>query len=51
VAAENRALAERFVAYLLSPDGRRVLRAEHLDALERAYTAGTGEPAFLRPPK
>jgi molybdate/tungstate transport system substrate-binding protein len=50
-AAENRALAERFVAYLLSPDGRRVLRAEHLDALERAYTVGTGEPAFLRPLK
>ncbi|MFI5233371.1 MAG: extracellular solute-binding protein [Gemmatimonadales bacterium] len=51
LAAENRPLAERFLAYLLSPDGRRVLRAEHLDAMDEAYTVGTGEPAFLRPAK
>ncbi|MGH7654593.1 MAG: extracellular solute-binding protein [Gemmatimonadaceae bacterium] len=51
VAAENRALAERFVAYLLSRDGRRALRTERLDALDHAYTVGTGEPAFLQPSK
>jgi len=41
VQAENRALAERFVAYLLSADGRRVLRSQHLDALDRAISVGT----------
>ena len=46
--AENRALAERFVEYLLSADGQRVLRAQHLDALDRSRTIGTGAPAFLR---
>lgn len=51
LAAENRALAERFVAFVLSPDGRRIMRAQHLDALERAYTAGSGEPAFLSRPQ
>jgi molybdate/tungstate transport system substrate-binding protein len=49
--AENRALAERFVAYLLSGDGRRVLAAQHLDALDHPVTVGTGAPAFLRPAK
>ena len=49
--AENRALAERFVEYLLSPDGQRVLRGQHLDALARPQTVGTGAPAFLHSPK
>ena len=51
VAAENRPLAERFVAFLVSPEGRRVLKAEHLDALERTYTVGSGAPAFLQSSK
>ncbi len=42
--AENRVLAEKFVAYLLSPDGRRVLRAQHLDALDRPIAVGTDVP-------
>lgn len=46
--AAHRALAEKFVAYLLSADGRRVLRAQHLDALERAIAVGAGAPAFVK---
>ncbi len=42
--AENRALAEKFVVYLLSPDGRRVLRAQHLDALDRPIAVGADVP-------
>ena len=36
VAAPHRALGERFLAWLLSADGVRVLRAAKLDALDRA---------------
>ena len=46
--AENRALAERFLAYVLSADGRRVLRTQHLDALDRPVAFGTGVPTALR---
>jgi molybdate/tungstate transport system substrate-binding protein len=49
--AENHAMAEKFVAYLLSPDGQRVLRAQHLDALDRPVAKGRGIPAFLGPPR
>ena len=34
IAAPHRALAERFLAWLVSPDGVRVLRAASLDALD-----------------
>ena len=51
VQAEHRALAERFVEYLLSADGQRVLRAQHLDALDRSRTIGNGAPSFLRSPR
>jgi ABC-type molybdate transport system substrate-binding protein len=47
--AENRTLAEKFVAYLLSADGRRVLRAQHLDALDQPLAVGAGIPSFIRP--
>ena len=50
VQAENRALAERFVAYLLSADGRKVLRAQHLDALDHPVAMGAGAPAGARQP-
>src|SRR5258705_11293022 len=40
VTARHRATAERFVAFLLSPDGRRILRAQHFDALEQPVMAG-----------
>jgi len=42
--APHPALAERFVAFLLSPDGRRVLRGARLDALDQPVVVGTGAP-------
>ncbi|HJR65544.1 MAG TPA: substrate-binding domain-containing protein [Gemmatimonadaceae bacterium] len=40
-------LAERFVMFLMSEDGRRVLRANHLDALDAAVVSGENAPAGL----
>jgi len=40
-------LAERFVMFLMSEDGRRVLRANHLDALDSAVVSGEDAPAGL----
>jgi molybdate/tungstate transport system substrate-binding protein len=48
--AGHRALAEQFVAYLLSADGRRVLRGQHLDALDRAVVVGSDAPAAVKAP-
>lgn len=48
-AAPHRAIGERFVRYLLSADGRRVLRQQGLDALEMPDVVGTGAPAGLVP--
>lgn len=45
--APHPALAERFVRFLLSDDGRRVLRSQHLDALDSAVLEGTGAPEEL----
>ena len=49
-AAPHRAQAERFVAYLLSPEGRRILRREHFDALDAPALVGGAVPAVLRRP-
>ena len=47
--AEHRAVAERFVAYLLSSEGKRLLRAQHLDVLDRAIPVGRDiAPAILQ---
>jgi molybdate/tungstate transport system substrate-binding protein len=46
-AAPHRDVAERFLAFLLSADGRRVLRAARLDALESPVIVGTGVPASV----
>ena len=46
--APNRALGERFVAWLLSADGRAVLRAEALDALDPAELVGDSVPDVVR---
>lgn len=43
-AAPHPKLAERFLSFLLSADGRRVLRAARLDALEAPVLVGTGAP-------
>lgn len=40
-------LAERFVGFLMSDDGRRVLRANHLDVLDSAVVSGESAPAEL----
>lgn len=47
VSAPQVARAEAFVRFLLSPDGRRVLRGEYLDALDAPVVVGEGRPAFL----
>jgi molybdate/tungstate transport system substrate-binding protein len=49
--AENRALAERFVEFAVSPEGRRIMRAERLDMLDQPVAAGAQVPAFLRSPR
>ena len=48
VQAENRVLAERFIAYLLSPAGRRALSSQHLDVLEHPIAYGRDVPAVIR---
>lgn len=40
-------LAERFVGYLVSADGKRVLRGAQLDVLDKYIVTGTGAPAAL----
>ena len=48
VNAENPRLAERFIEYVESADGRRILRSQHLDVLDRIVTLGAGAPAAIR---
>ncbi|MDQ6635435.1 MAG: extracellular solute-binding protein [Gemmatimonadota bacterium] len=50
IAAPHRAVAERFVAYLLSSDGQRILRREHFDALDAPALVGTSIPAAVQRP-
>ncbi|HEU4641226.1 MAG TPA: extracellular solute-binding protein [Gemmatimonadaceae bacterium] len=45
--APHPAIAQRFVAYLLSPAGRRVLRGSRLDALDHPAIVGTDAPAAV----
>jgi molybdate/tungstate transport system substrate-binding protein len=40
-------LAERFAAFLLSREGRRVLRQAKLDALEKPIIVGSGAPPAI----
>ena len=48
VAAPNRAVAEQFVAWLLSPDGSRVLHREEFETLAAPTFVGTGVPPGLQ---
>ena len=48
-AAPHREIAERFVRYLLSADGRRVMRSQGLDALDAPSFVGTGVPRGVSP--
>jgi molybdate/tungstate transport system substrate-binding protein len=45
--AEHARLAQAFVEFLLSDDGRRILRANHLDALDSAVVVGDSIPAWI----
>jgi molybdate/tungstate transport system substrate-binding protein len=44
-------LAERFLMFVMSEDGRRILRANYLDALDAAVVSGEGAPAWLSEPR
>jgi molybdate/tungstate transport system substrate-binding protein len=46
--APHAALAERLAAFLLSPEGRRVMTAAQLDVLERPQLVGGAVPAAIR---
>jgi molybdate/tungstate transport system substrate-binding protein len=46
-AAPHPKLAERFVAFLLSPAGKRLMATQHLNALERPRFVGGGVPASV----
>ena len=46
--ARSETLAERFVAFLLSADGQRILRSQSFDALSSPVLAGQGIPVTVR---
>ncbi len=46
-AAPHAASAERFLGFMLSAEGRALLRAAHVDALERPETVGDSVPASI----
>jgi len=45
--APNPLYAERFVRFVLSDDGKRILRAAHLDPLDPPRIVGTGAPPAI----
>lgn len=47
-AAPHEAVAERFLLFLLSADGRRILHAAQLDALDPPIFVGDSVPTALR---
>jgi molybdate/tungstate transport system substrate-binding protein len=49
-AAPHGDVGQRFVAYLVSPEGRRILRREHFDALDAPALVGSSIPAALQRP-
>jgi molybdate/tungstate transport system substrate-binding protein len=49
--APHATLGDQFVSFLLSPDGQRILRAQHFDALDTAIVIGTGAPRALSRPR
>lgn len=50
-AAPHPRVAEQFVAFLLSPEGRAILRREHFDALESPSLIGAPPPVLTSPVK
>jgi molybdate/tungstate transport system substrate-binding protein len=49
-AAPHRALGDRFVGYLMSNEGRRILRREHFDALDLPMLDGSSRPPAVQRP-
>ncbi len=49
IAASHRMLGEQFVRFLLSADGRRILRAQGLEALDAPSVVGSGAPSGVAP--
>ena len=47
--APHAAAARRFIAFLLSANGQRILRSQHFDALPRAVIVGAAAPDLTRP--
>lgn len=45
--APHAGAAERFVAFLLSPEGRRIVRATHFDAMEAPILVGNSVPPTI----
>ena len=48
VQAENSDLAQRFAEYIISVDGRRVLRSQHVDVLDHVVAFGREVPKRIR---
>ena len=46
--APHHGAGNRFLAFLLGPEGRAILRAHDVDALDRAEIVGQGAPAIVR---
>lgn len=46
-AAPHAALGQRFVVFLLSPSGQRILRAQHLDAVSQPRLVGSNVPSAV----
>ena len=47
-AAPHRDVAERFTAFLLSPEGQGILRAQHFDVIDTPLPVGAGIPALIQ---
>jgi molybdate/tungstate transport system substrate-binding protein len=47
-AAPHQAIAVKLAAFLLSPEGRRMMHDAHVDALDHAVFAGAGVPPTIR---
>jgi len=47
-AALHGSAGDRLAAFLVSADGRAMMRAAHVDALDHAVFAGEGVPAAVR---
>lgn len=45
--APHSAAAERFISFLFSSEGQRILRAQHFDVINRPIFVGSGVPASL----